>query len=568
MRVSQFPLSTLRETPADAEIISHQLMLRAGLIRKLASGLYTWLPLGLKVLRKVEAIIREEMNRIGALEVLMPTIQPAELWQESERWDKYGAELLRLTDRHDRAFCYGPTHEEVITDLIRHELTSYKSLPVTYYQIQTKFRDEIRPRFGIMRAREFLMKDAYSFHTDNDSLQTTYAQMHRTYCQIFSRLGLDFRSVQADTGSIGGKTSHEFHVLADSGEDAIAFSSASDYAANVELAAGTPLPNETVASDDPMLTVETGKANSIDDISQHLSIPPTRCLKTLLVQGSETPAVALLLRGDHVLNTFKAEKLPQVASPLQLVEATVVRQVAGCDPGTVGPIGLEIPIIADLGTQQMVDFACGANRNGQHHTHVNWARDLPRPETADLRNVCEGDPSPDGKGQIKIARGIEVGHIFQLGQNYSQKMQATVTDENGRPTTLTMGCYGIGVSRVVAAAIEQHHDDRGITWPAALAPFDIAITPINLHKSHRLEQAAQQLYETLTAEGFEVLFDDRKIRPGVMFSDMELIGIPHRIVISDRGLDANQVEYKGRTDNDKQEIPLDTLVTFLQSKIT
>jgi prolyl-tRNA synthetase len=566
MRVSQFPLSTLRDNPADAEIVSHQLMLRAGLVRKLASGLYTWLPLGLKVLRKIEAIIREEMNQAGALEVLMPTIQPAELWEESRRWEKYGPELLRITDRHQRSFCYGPTHEEVITDIVRNEVSSYKQLPLNFYQIQTKFRDEIRPRFGIMRAREFLMKDAYSFHLDDDSLQKTYAEMFQAYNNIFSRIGLNFRPVKADTGSIGGSASHEFHVLAEAGEDAIAFSTESDYAANVELAEAVMPASSNKASGDAMEQIDTPNQHSIEDISQYLSISSSQCLKTLLVEGEEQPAIALVLRGDHELNEIKAEHHPLVKAPLTMADEATIKQITGCLPGSIGPINLDIPIIADRSSSVMVDFVCGANEDDKHLKNVNWQRDLPLPEIADLRSVQEGDPSPDGQGTLKIARGVEVGHIFQLGKTYSEALKATVTDEGGRPLTLTMGCYGIGVSRVVAAAIEQNHDDNGIIWPASIAPFDIAIVPINMKKSQRLAEAADTLYETLTHAGFDVLFDDRKARPGVMFSDMELIGIPHRVVLSDRGLDAGEVEYKGRTDAEKQIIQLSEIVDFITQK--
>ncbi len=568
MRISRFPLSTLKETPADAEVVSHQLMLRAGLIRRLASGMYTWLPLGYRVLRKVENIIREEMDNTGALEVLMPAVQPAELWQESGRWEQYGPELLRIRDRHDREFCFGPTHEEIITDLARRELNSYKQLPITWYQIQTKFRDEIRPRFGVMRAREFLMKDAYSFHMDQASLQQTYDEMHRAYSTIFKRIGLDFRPVMADSGSIGGTGSHEFHVLADSGEDAIAFSSASDYAANVEKAEAVAPAGERPSAQAEMETVATPNQHTIDELSQFLDIDASLCLKTLLVQGAEeNSVVALVLRGDHQLNEIKAEQLPQVAEPLRFASEEQVRQVAGCAPGSLGPVGLSITVIADHAAAHMADFVCGANVDGEHLRGVNWGRDLAEPTTADLRNVVDGDPSPDGQGTLSIVRGIEVGHIFQLGDKYSQALKAAVLDENGANQIVTMGCYGIGVSRVVAAAIEQNHDDNGIIWPQAIAPFDIAIAPINMQKSERLKAAAEALYEQLRAAGFDVLLFDEKERLGSMLANIELIGIPHRLVLGERGLDDGKVEYKGRRDEDSQDIAMDQLVDFLKGQI-
>jgi len=561
MRTSRFPLSTLKEVPADAEIVSHQLMLRAGMIRKLAAGVYNWLPLGLRVLRKVERIVREEMDRAGALELLMPAIQPAELWQESGRWDQYGPELLRLRDRHDREFCFGPTHEEVITDIARRELKSYRQLPVNFYQIQTKFRDEIRPRFGVMRAREFLMKDAYSFHLDQASLQETYDRMFETYSRIFTRLGLDFRPVQADTGSIGGAVSHEFHVLADSGEDAIAFSDASDYAANVELAEALPPEGERPAPGEPMQAVATPGQHSIEEVSTFLKVPPERCLKTLIVHGAEEGRlVALVLRGDHELNAIKTEKHPAVAAPLTFASDAEVRAATGAAPGSVGPVGLEIPVIADRAAAHVADFVCGANRDGEHLTGVNWGRDLPEPEVADLRNVVAGDPSPDGKGRLSIVRGIEVGHIFQLGTKYSQAMNATVLDEDGKERVMIMGCYGIGVSRVVAAAIEQNHDDRGILWPEPIAPFRVALCPMNMKKSPRVAETAERLYRELLDAGVEVLFDDRDVRAGVMFADMELIGIPHRIIVGERNLDNGQVEYKRGHERDAELIDLDAVV--------
>jgi prolyl-tRNA synthetase len=547
-------------------------MLRAGMIRKLASGLYTWLPMGLRVLRKVEAIVREEMNRAAALELLMPAVQPAELWQESGRWDAMGAEMLRLTDRHHREFCFGPTHEEIITDLIRNELHSYKQLPANFYQIQTKFRDERRPRFGVMRAREFLMKDAYSFHLNDESLKETYAVMHEAYTRIFTRLGLDFRPVLADTGAIGGSGSHEFHVLADSGEDAIAFSTESDYAANVEKAEALPPQGERPAPVAVMTVVDTPNQHSIEEVSAFLKVNPQQTLKTLVVRGADENGeaegvVALVVRGDHELNEIKAEKLPQVYSPLTMASDDDIRAAIGCAPGSIGPVGIGTPLIIDRDAAHLADFICGANEDGKHLTGVNWGRDLPEPEVADLRNVVEGDASPDGKGILTIKRGIEVGHIFQLGTKYSEAMKATVLDENGKAVPMTMGCYGIGVSRVVAAAIEQNHDDKGIIWPSAIAPFQLAILPMNLHKSEAVREAAEKLYTELSDAGYEVLLDDRGERPGVMFADMELIGIPHRIVIGDRGLQNGALEYKGRRDEENQDIPLDDVLSFLKGQL-
>ena len=568
MRTSQFPLNTVKETPADAEIASHQLMIRAGLIRKLAAGLYSWLPLGLRVLRKVEKITRDEMEKAGALEVLMPALQPAELWQETGRWEQYGPELARLKDRHDREFCLGPTHEEIITDLARNEIKSYKQLPITYYQIQTKFRDEIRPRFGVMRSREFIMKDAYSFHLDQESLQASYDVMYQAYTNIFNQLGLKFRAVIADSGSIGGAISHEFHVLADSGEDAIAFSTSSDYAANVEKAeAVMPAGTRNPASAELKL-IDTPNQHSIEELSQFLTIPATHCLKTLIVKGEEQGVVALLLRGDHELNKIKAEKIAGVASPLEFASEDEILAACQCKPGSIGPIGLTIPIIADRSVMLMSDFVCGANSDGKHYQGVNWERDCPLPEhIADLRTVVEGDPSPDGKGEITLARGIEVGHIFQLGSKYSAAMKAGVINEGGKNQIMLMGCYGIGISRVVAAAIEQNHDGKGIIWPANLAPFQVALCPMNMHKSERLKVAAEQIYQELQAAGIEVLFDDRKVRAGFMFSDMELIGIPHCIILGDRGLDAGTIEYKGRTSQENEEIPLVEIIAFLKAKL-
>ncbi len=570
MRTSQLLLATLKETPSDAEIISHQLMLRAGMIRRLAAGLYTWLPLGLRVLRKVEGIIREEMDRAGAQEILMPMVQPAELWQESGRWEHYGPELLRLHDRHQRMFCAGPTHEEVITDLIRRELRSYKQLPVNFYQIQTKFRDEVRPRFGVMRAREFLMKDAYSFHLDEASLDTTYQAMYEAYTRIFSRIGLDYRAVQADTGSIGGNASHEFHVLADSGEDAIAFSDSGDYAANVELAEALAPTTTPHAPHTALHLVDTPNARTIAELVDQFTLPIEQTIKTLLVHADEATGgglLALLIRGDHELNVIKAGKLPAVADPLCFASEAEIRAAISVGPGSLGPVNLPIPCIADRTVAVMSDFSAGANIDGKHYFGINWGRDLPLPEVADLRNVVQGDPSPDQCGTLSIKRGIEVGHIFKLGRKYSEVMNATVLDENGHSSAMTMGCYGIGVSRVVAAAIEQNHDAHGIIWPTTIAPYEVALLPMNMHKSERLRQAVETLYAQLRVAGIEVLLDDRRERPGVMFADMELIGIPHRVVFGERGLDAGQIEYKGRRDADSQDVPLDTLSAFLVHRI-
>jgi len=570
MRTSQFPLQTLKEVPNDAEIPSHQLMLRAGLIRKLAAGLYTWLPLGLRVLRKVENIVREEMDRAGALEVLMPAVQPAELWEESGRWQKYGAELLRLQDRHGRDFCFGPTHEEIITDLARNELRSYRQLPINFYQIQTKFRDERRPRFGVMRAREFLMKDAYSFHLDQESLQQTYEDMHAAYCRIFERCGLNYRPVAADTGSIGGNASHEFHVLAEAGEDAIAFSTDSDYAANVELAEAVAPALQVDAPSREMEKVDTPNAKTIAELVEQFNQPIEKTVKTLMVHAAEdndADLVALIVRGDHELNEIKAEKLPQVAEPLTMATEEEIRAAVGAGPGSLGPVGLDMPIVVDRAAAVASDFSAGANEDGRHYFGINWGRDCKLPEVADIRNVQEGDPSPDGKGTLTIARGIEVGHIFQLGKTYSEKLGANVLDENGKSLTTTMGCYGIGVSRVVGAAIEQHHDDKGIVWPTAIAPFQVTLIPMQMKKSERVREAAEKMYADLQAAGIEVLFDDRDARPGVMFADCELTGIPHRVVIGERGLDAGEVEYRGRGDDENQMLPLDGFVENLKARI-
>ena len=571
MKTTEYLLATLRETPADAEVISHQLMLRAGMIRKLASGLYTWLPLGLRVLQKVERIIREEMNKSGAMEVLMPVVQPAELWQESQRMDAYGPELLRFQDRHDRAFVLGPTHEEVITDMVRNNIQSYKQLPCNFYQIQTKFRDEIRPRFGIMRSREFIMKDAYSFHLNEESLQSTYDVMYQTYSSIFTRLGLDFRPVLADTGSIGGNSSHEFHVLAHSGEDDIAFSDSSDYAANVEMAEGLVIGDSRPGAAADLQKVATPDQHSIEEVSTFLKVGAEQIVKTLIVHGTategETKLVALVLRGDKELNDIKAEKHPLVAAPLTFASDEDVEKVIGCKPGSIGPIQLSIPVIADRSVVNMADFVCGANEDGFHLTGANWDRDAQYNEVADLRNVVEGDPSPCGNGKLSIKRGIEVGHIFQLGTKYSEALKAAVLDENGKNHIMPMGCYGIGVTRVVASAIEQNNDKFGIIWPEAIAPFQLAIVPLNNHKSPAVQETADALYKQFTDLGIEVLYDDRKERPGVKFSDIELIGIPHRIVISDRGIEERAYEYKHRQENDKVSVPADEVIQFIQSRI-
>ena len=568
MRTSQTLISTLKETPSDAEIVSHRLMLRAGMIKKLASGLYTWMPTGLKVLRKVEHIAREEMNAAGAIELSMPVVQPAELWQESGRWAQYGPELLRMHDRHKRDFCLGPTHEEVITDIARNELASYKQLPINFYQIQTKFRDEIRPRFGVMRAREFIMKDAYSFHIDQASLEETYWVMHRAYCNIFDRLGLHYRPVEADTGSIGGSHSHEFHVLADSGEDAIAFSNGSDFAANIELAeavapaAQRPTPTQTLAE------IETPNTKTIEELATNHGIAATQSVKTLFVAGEDEGTwVALVLRGDHRLNEIKAEKHPLVRSPLVMAEEKDVQALCGAGFGSLGPVGLNVPVIADRSAAVMADFVCGANKTGIHYTGVNWDRDAQISDVADLREVVEGDLSPDGKGTIEIKRGIEVGHIFQLGRKYSEAMNAQVLDANGKSQTMSMGCYGIGISRIVAAAIEQNYDDKGIIWPDAMAPYQVAIVPLNMQKSQAVAEAAETLYQTLIDAGVDVLLDDRNERPGIKFADMELIGIPHRLVIGDRSLEQGVIEYKHRCAETTEELPVGEAAAMIQSKL-
>ena len=570
MRTSQYMLSTLKETPADAEVISHQLMLRAGMIRKLASGLYTWLPTGLRVLRKVENIVREEMNNAGAIEVSMPVVQPGDLWVESGRWVDYGPELLRFVDRGERPFVLGPTHEEVITDLIRNEISSYKQLPLNFFQIQTKFRDEVRPRFGVMRSREFLMKDAYSFHTSQESLQVTYDAMYAAYSKIFSRMDLDFRAVQADTGSIGGNASHEFQVLATNGEDDIVFSTESDYAANIELAEAVAPKLGRAEATEELRLVDTPNAKTIAELVEQFTLPVEKTVKTLLVKATEESGhklVALLVRGDHELNEIKAEKIAQVASPLTFATEEEIRATIGAGPGSLGPVKLSIPVVVDRTVAAMSDFSAGANIDGKHYFGINWERDVTLPQVADIRNVVEGDISPDGKGTLQIKRGIEVGHIFQLGSKYSEALKATVQGEDGRNQTLTMGCYGIGVTRVVAAAIEQNHDERGIIWPDAIAPFHVAILPMNMHKSFRVKEVAEDIYQQLRAKGIEVLLDDRKERPGVMFADMELIGVPHTIVIGDRNLDSEEIEYKNRRVGEKQMIKTSEIIDFLLANI-
>jgi prolyl-tRNA synthetase len=566
MRLSQNPISTLKEVPADAEVVSHQLMLRTGMVRRLAAGLYVWLPLGLRTLRKVERIVREEMDRAGALELCMPTIQPAELWKESGRWNKFGPELLRFKDRHDREFAYGPTHEEVITDIARRELRSYKQLPVNFYQIQFKFRDEIRPRFGVMRAREFLMKDAYSFHTDQASLAQGYRLMYEAYTRIFTRIGLKFRAVQADGGSIGGSTTQEFHVLADSGEDAIVFSNGDDYAANLEMAATIAPSTPRAAAAEPLTKVATPNARTIAELSAQLNVEPARCVKTLLVDGSDGGVVALVIRGDQELNAVKAQKLPGVANPLRMASAERVR-ASGAEAGFIGPIGFAGKLYVDYAAAHLADFVCGANEKDMHFRGVNWGRDLPEPQAVDIRNAQHGDASPSGHGTLEIARGIEVGHIFQLGQTYSEAMHASVLDEQGKALTMFMGCYGIGVTRVVAAAIEQNHDANGIIWPDAIAPFQVVLVPINYQKSSRVQETADALYEQFNAAGIDVLLDDRDARPGVKFADSELMGIPHRIVIGERGLAAGTLEYRHRRATESTEIPAADPVGYIRQKL-
>lgn len=569
MRASQYLLSTLKETPADAEVVSHQLMLRAGMIRKVAAGLYTWLPTGYRVLKKVETIVREEMNKAGAIEVLMPVVQPADIWEESGRWEQYGPELLRIKDRGDRDFVLGPTHEEVITDLIRNELSSYKQLPLNFFQIQTKFRDEVRPRFGVMRSREFIMKDAYSFHTSQESLQKTYDDMYKAYSAIFTRVGLDFRAVRADTGSIGGSSSHEFQALADCGEDDIIFSTQSDYAANIEMATALAPSGTRAAPSKTMELLDTPNAKTIDELVTQFNLPIEKTVKTLVVKASKNSGhqlVALLVRGDHTLNEVKAEKLDLVATPIEFASEEEIRQIIGAGPGSLGPVNLNLPVIIDRDVAVMSDFGAGANIDGKHYFNINWERDVALPTVADIRNVVEGDASPDGKGTLLIKRGIEVGHIFQLGTKYSQAMNATVQGEDGQNHVMIMGCYGIGVTRIVAAAIEQCNDERGIVWPEAIAPFSVAIIPMNMHKSAKVQETAETLYTQLQAAGIEVFFDDRKERPGVMFADSELIGIPHTIVIGERNLENGEVEYKHRAGGEKEMISIDNIIEFIKHK--
>jgi prolyl-tRNA synthetase len=567
MRLSKYPINTAKETPAEAELLSHQLMLRAGLIRREAAGLYSWLPIGLKTLRKVETIIREEMDRAGAFELIMPVVQPGELWQESGRWTEYGPELLRFKDRHERDFVAGPTHEEVVTDIVRRDIKSYRQLPVNFYQVQTKFRDEIRPRFGVMRAREFIMKDAYSFHVDAASLQQGYRAMYDAYTRIFTRMGLDFRAVKADSGPIGGDVSQEFHVLAASGEDAIVFSDEDDYAANLEAAAALPPKEPRPAPREAMTKVSTPGARTIEELSRMLEVEPSRCVKTLLVEASDHGAVALVLRGDHDLNATKAQRLPGVASPLRMAGAERIARATGAEAGFIGPVGLRCRVYADHSALALADFVAGANERDMHLTGVNWDRDVGDVTAADIRNVREGDPSPSGHGHLKITRGIEVGHIFQLGRKYSEPLKATVLDESGKEVTLLMGCYGIGVTRVVAAAIEQNHDERGIIWPEPLAPFQVVLVPLNLQKSPRVREVADRLYSELTAQGIEVLYDDRDARPGVKFADAELLGIPHRLVVGERGLDAGRLEYRYRRDSESTEFPAGEAIDFIKARM-
>ncbi len=570
MKTSKFHIMTTRETPAEAEIASHQLMLRSGMIRKLAAGIYSWSPLGWRVLKKVENIVREEMDRAGYLEMLMPAVQPAELWKETGRWEDFGGQLLKIHDRAGRDYVFGPTHEEVITDMARNELRSYKQLPLVFYQIQTKFRDEIRPRFGVMRAREFLMKDAYSFHIDEASLDQTYWEMYQAYSRIFERAGLKFRAVRADSGAIGGSQSHEFHVLADSGEDQIAFSTGSDYAANVELAEAVAPAGETPGPEQELRLVDTPEAHTINELVEQFEVAVEKTVKTLVVEASEESGsgfVALLVRGDHTLNEFKAARLQQVANPVRFATDEEIRSAIGAGPGSLGPVKLGISCIADHSVALMSDFTAGANQDDKHYFGVNWGRDVELPDQADLRNVVEGDPSPDGNGTIQLARGIEVGNIFQLGTKYSESMNAVVLGEDGKSHVMQTGSYGIGVSRIVAAAIEQNHDEKGICWPEPIAPFQLAILPMNAKKSHRVREAAEQLYAELLDAGVDVLLDDRNVRPGVMFNDMELIGIPHRVVIGERGLDQGVLEYRKRTDTENGEIPLDDAVGAILQRL-
>ena len=567
MKSSDFLISTVKEAPNDAKIISHQLMIRAGLISKLASGLYSYLPIGLKIIQKVEKIIREEMNKSMALELLMPVAQPAELWQESKRWEEYGPELLRFQDRHERDFCMGPTHEEVITNIAKQYIRSYKQLPINFYQIQTKFRDEIRPRFGVMRSREFIMKDAYSFHMDEESLGETYQVMHQTYCNIFDRLGLDYRPVLADSGAIGGDSSHEFHVLAESGEDAICFSDSSDYAANIERAETLPQGDPDAPAEE-LKIVKTPNVKTINDVCSLLNLKPESSIKTLVVVGEKDNLVALVLRGDHELNEVKASKIEGIKQPLQMADEDEVVKQLGCNFGSIGVVNLDIPIFVDYAAACLSDFVCGANENDKHYTGVNWERDVKQITSCDLRNIVAGDSSPDGQGFIEIKRGIEVGHIFQLGTKYSDSMSANVIGEDGRAVNMNMGCYGIGVTRIIAASIEQNHDDRGIIFPKAIAPFELVIVPINYNKSSRVKKLAAQLYNDCQQNNIDVLLDDRKERPGIMFADSELLGIPHRFVISDTHADNGKIEYKSRAQSEKDEIDFNDAVSFIIEKLS
>jgi len=568
MRLSQIPWNTLKETPADAEVVSHQLLLRAGLVRRLTAGIFTWMPFGLKVLRKVEAVVREEMNRAGAVEVLMPAVQPAELWQETGRWDRYGDLLLRIRDRHERDYCFGPTHEEVITEVARRELRSYRQLPVNYYQIQTKFRDEIRPRFGLMRAREFIMKDAYSFHLDQASLETTYQAMAEAYARIFRRLGLRFRSVEADSGEIGGARSQEFHVLAESGEDAIAWCDGDSYAANIEMAAALPPSAPRPDPSAALAKVATPKSRSIDEVAAELKVAPERCVKILVVEGTDGGVVALALRGDHSLNAAKAQRLSQVKTPLTLASPERVTSATGAPTGFVGPVGLRVPLIADHSALAIADFVAGANEAGFHHTGVNWGRDTPVPAAADLRNVVAGDPSPGGGGALAIARGIEVGHIFQLGDKYSRAMNAVVLDEDGKERPTIMGCYGIGVSRIVAAAIEQNHDANGIVWPGPMSPFDVTLLVLNPKNAEAVTAAAESIYVQLSGAGLDVLLDDRDARPGVKFAEADLLGVPHRLVVGDRGVREGLVEYRNRASGAEEKVAIDDVGKFILARLS
>jgi prolyl-tRNA synthetase len=566
MRFSNFPISTTKETPADAEVISHQLMLRAGLIKRIAAGIYTWMPLGLKVVRNVERVVREEMENAGAVEVAMPVVQPAELWQESGRWEQYGPELARLKDRHERDFCLGPTHEEVITELAKSEIKSYKRLPINYFQIQTKFRDEIRPRFGVMRSREFVMKDAYSFHEDHASLEKTYWRMHEAYSTIFDRLGLDYRPVEADTGSIGGSHSHEFHVLADSGEDDIAFSTESDFAANVELAEALT-PDAVPAEPEPMTVFDTPDTKTIDALEKKYGVAASASIKTLFVEGEDGELVALVLRGDHQLNQIKAEKLPGISQPLKMAREEAVKAATGASFGSLGPVGLDARIVVDRAASVLSNFVCGANEDDRHLRGVNWHRDITTFEVADLRTVAAGDPSPCGKGQVEIKRGIEVGHIFQLGTKYSEAMRAEVLDQNGKSVPMSMGCYGIGITRIVAAAIEQNNDENGIIWPEAMAPFSVVLIPLGMDKSETVAEATEALYADLKARGVNVAMDDRKERPGVKFADCELIGIPLRVTVGERSLADGVVEIQGRREAEATRVAITDAAQHLAERV-